>query len=338
VTNQARAYRRLFAAWGWGGGDHAGRPDPALAREFRPLRALDPGPADVLVVHYSAYAPILAEQLGRPQPIVLVSHNITPAEWFWDHDAVTAVNCEVGREELPRFARAADVAVGVSAFNAAELAAAGARETVVVANLVDPGALGAPGPPPPSPPGGPPHVLFVGRLTPHKRHDLALRAFALYRARHAPDARLTFVGSPLTPVYRERLVALAERLAPGAVAFESGLSAEALAARWRAAHAFLGLSEHEGFCIPLLEAFHFGVPVIARPAGGVPEVAGDAALLVEDRDPAVAAELLHLVVSDPELAGALRERGRARLAAYDHARVAGELRALLEGVAARGRS
>ena len=244
---------------------------------------------------------------------------------------MTAVNCEVGRSELARFARAADVAVGVSAFNARELAEAGARETAVIPVLVDPAALGPAGPPPAS---GPPEILFVGRLTPHKRHDLAMRAFALYRAQHAPDARLTFVGSPLSTAYRDRLVELADRLAPGAVRFESGLSAAALAERWRAASAFLCLSEHEGFCIPLLEAFHFGVPVIARPAGGVPEVAGDAALLVDDTDPAVAAELLHLVVAYGELARELRERGRARLAGYDHARVAGELRALLERVAA----
>ncbi|MDP9385646.1 MAG: glycosyltransferase [Actinomycetota bacterium] len=240
---------------------------------------------------------------------------------------MTGVNCAIGREELPRFARAADVAVGVSAYNAEELRAAGARETAVVPILVDPAALGAPGSPPDG--GGPPEILFVGRLAPHKRHDLALRAFALYRAEHAPAARLTFVGSPLNAAYRERLADLAERLAPGAVRFESGLGAEALAARWRSAHAFLCLSEHEGFCIPLLEAFHFGVPVVARPAGGIPEVAGDAALLVEDRDPAVAAELLHLVVSDGRLAGELRRRGRERLVHYDHRRVAEELRALL---------
>lgn len=263
-----------------------------------------------------------------------MSHNITPAKWFWDVEALTGVHCAIGREELPRFARAVDLAVGVSRYNADELRAAGARETAVVPILVDPAALGAPGPPPRSGAGAP-EILFVGRLAPHKRHDLALRAFALYRGHHAPAARLSFVGSPITPAYRERLRELAERLAPGAVRFESGLSAEALAARWRAAHAFLCLSEHEGFCVPLLEAFHFGVPVIARPAGGVPEVAGDAALLVDDRDPAVAAELVHLVVTDAELAQELRRRGRARLAAYDHRAVAEELRALLSRVAGR---
>src|SRR5205823_4574848 len=128
---------------------------------------------------------------------------------------------------------------------------------------------------------------FVGRLTPHKRQDEAIRAFALFRRLHAPDARLVLVGSPQPRGFDDALRGLAEELAPGAVRIERDLSADALWDRYRSADAFLCLSEHEGFCIPLLEAFHFGVPVVARPVGGVPEVAGDAALLVEDRDPAV---------------------------------------------------
>jgi glycosyltransferase involved in cell wall biosynthesis len=76
----------------------------------------------------------------------------------------------------------------------------------------------------------------------------------------------------------------------------------------------------------LLEAFHFGVPVIARPAAGVPEVAGDAALLPADSDLAVVAELLHLAVTDRELRDELRRRGRARLEVYAYERTAGKLR------------
>ena len=76
----------------------------------------------------------------------------------------------------------------------------------------------------------------------------------------------------------------------------------------------LHLSEHEGFCIPLLEAFHFGIPVIARPVGGMPEVAGDAALWTDDPpDLAAVAELLGLAAGDGELRAELAERGRARL-------------------------
>jgi glycosyltransferase involved in cell wall biosynthesis len=128
---------------------------------------------------------------------------------------------------------------------------------------------------------------------------------------------------------------LAEREAPGAVLIESGLTPQELGDRYRSADAFLCLSEHEGFCIPLLEAFHFGLPVIARPEGAVPETVGDAALLVDDEDRAVVAELLHLAVSDDELRAELRRRATARLEAFAPERVAPRLRQAVEETVAR---
>jgi glycosyltransferase involved in cell wall biosynthesis len=176
-------------------------------------------------------------------------------------------------------------------------------------------------------------VLFVGRLSPHKRQDELIKAFSLYRRHRAPDARLVLVGDPITTGYLQLLRDLADALAPGAVTIETGLSESALGDRYRAADVFLCLSEHEGFCIPLLEAFHFGVPVIARPAGAVPETVGSAALLLDDRDPAVIAELLHLVVTDSGLRAELARRGRTRLEAYAPDVVAARLRAAVEAVA-----
>ena len=94
--------------------------------------------------------------------------------------------------------------------------------------------------------------------------------FALYRRYRAPGARLTLVGDPVTADYAAELRRLADSLAPGAVTIESGLSEAELGDRYRSADVFLCLSAHEGFCAPLLEAFHFGVPVIARPRGQCP--------------------------------------------------------------------
>jgi L-malate glycosyltransferase len=116
------------------------------------------------------------------------------------------------------------------------------------------------------------------------------------------------------------------------VTFEHTLSQSELADRYGAASAFLCLSEHEGFCIPLLEAFAAQVPVVARPAGGVPETAGDAALLVADRDPAVVAELLGLAVSDEPLRQELAARGLRRVEHYAPDRSAAALRAALEAL------
>ena len=332
VTGQARAYRRLFVEWGWGGEDRAAYLAPGLDGDIRALRDFRAAPGDVLLFHYSAYAPKLRDLLDLPNPKLLVSHNVTPARYLWDYEAAVAIHCAVGRAQLPEFARRVDLAGGVSEYNAAELRDAGAARSAVIPILLDRARLG---PPAPATVPGPPTILCVGRLTPHKRHDEVLRAFALYRRHRAPDARLVLVGEPLNPRYDRALRDLAQRAAPGAVRFERGLSEAELGDRYRPAHVLLSLSEHEGFCVPLLEAFALGVPVVARPAGGVPEVAGDAAILVEDTDPAVIAELLHLTVTDAGLRRELRARGLRRAEAYAYPEVARRLREAVEAVGAR---
>jgi L-malate glycosyltransferase len=329
VTRQAQAFRAQFNGWGWGGRDHAVSIDPRMDGSVAPLRELRAEPGDVLLLHYSAYAPRMRDVLDLPNRKLLLSHNVTPAHWFWDHDPAIAVRCALGRRHLPDFVGAVDTVAAVSEFNARELEAAGALAPRVIPILFDRGRLGAPGPAQRT---GPPTLLFVGRLAPHKRQDEVIRAFALYRRHRAPEARLVLVGEPLNRRYGQNLRDLADQLAPGAVTIESGLSADALAERYREAHAFLCLSEHEGFCIPLLEAFHFGVPVVARPAGGIPEVAGDAALLVDDADLAVVAELVHLAVTDAELRAELAQRAQGRLEVYAAAPTAARLREALEAL------
>lgn len=297
------------------------------ARDIVGLGGFAPGPGDVLVIHYSAYAPRLRPLLVLPNPKLLVHHNVTPARWLWAYDPMLAVQCAVGRAQLGEFARSVDLACGVSEYNAGELREAGARRVEVLPLLLD---LPVTSPAP----SGPPVLLFVGRLVPHKRHDELIRALALLRSGPLVDARLVCVGEPLNDAYALALRGLADQLAPGAVTWERGLSAVELAGRYRTAHVFLGLSEHEGFGIPLLEAFAAGLPVVARAAGAVPEVAGDAALLLGPEDDAlVAAEAVAQVLADAALRDELRERGRRRLEAYRPEDAARRLRDAVESVA-----
>jgi glycosyltransferase involved in cell wall biosynthesis len=344
VTNQALAYRESFRRWGWSGEDYAPVQAPDMGRvAIRPLHQLRPEREQLVVLHYSGYAPGLERVLAACPPSLLVSHNITPAEYFWANDPVEAVRCQLARGQLAQLARQADALAGVSEFNAAELRELGGREAAVIPVLFDRRRLPAvspcppgspPAPDPPLPP-GPPVVLFVGRLVPHKRQDLVIRAFARMRRAH-PGARLVLVGVPLSPDFAAALARLADELAPGAVTFEVDLTAAQLWDRYRAAHAFLCLSEHEGFCIPLLEAFHFQLPVIARDAGAVGEVIGDAGVRLGNDDRiATVAELLSIVVTDAELRAELARRGRRRLAVYDHDRTAERLRETLVSLGAR---
>jgi glycosyltransferase involved in cell wall biosynthesis len=339
VTGQALAYRRLLGSWGWGGEDYA--PVQAAGMPFgavRPLNRLRPARADAVIVHYSGYTPGLERLVAGAGRTLLVSHNVTPAQYFWASDPAEAVRCQLGRAQLAELASVADALVGVSEFNAGELRALSGREASVIPVLFDrhglPGADRAGDPPIPPDPSTPPTVLFVGRLTPHKRQDLVIRAFARWRERESAG-RLVLVGTPLSRDFAHALARLADELAPGAVVFESGLSAAQLWERYRGADVFLCLSEHEGFCIPLLEAFHFGVPVIARDAGAVAEVVDDAGVLVDGDDGgATIAELLRIVLGDGELRAELVSRGERRLAQYEYGRVAARLREQLEALCA----
>lgn len=303
VTQQAFEYRRLL-----GGEVYASAIEPAVRSQVKPLRSLEPAADDLLLFHYSAYAPRLEPLLELPQPKLLVYHNVTPAEYLWEHQPHVATLCALGRDHLPRWVQAVDVAAAVSEYNASELREAGARDVRVVPVVVDPARLKGAGASAPRG-GGAPIVLSVGRLAPHKRPDLVLQAFELYRREHAPDAQLQMVGEPLSAAYESEL---REQAGQG-VTITGRLSQPQLNELWSAADVFVTLSEHEGFCVPLIEAFHTDTPVIARPAGGMPEVAGDAALWVDDGDPAVTAELIALVVGDEELRSELVARGRARV-------------------------
>ena len=153
---------------------------------------------------------------------------------------------------------------------------------------------------------------MVGRVAPHKRPDLVARAFALFQREHAPRAALTYVGLPLNPRFHAQARGGRRRVGrAGASASPGTVAQPALNAAYAEADVLLSLSEHEGFCIPLLEAFHLGLPVVARRSGGMPEVGGDAVLWVEqDDDLAVVAELLHLVTTDAELRDELRAARR----------------------------
>ena len=310
VTAQAVRWRDELAAVGMTGEVYADSLDPRVRRVVKPLERL--GEADLLVIHHSAYAPGLRRLLERPERRLLVYHNVTPARYFWQHHPGVAVACALGRAQLPAWVDGCHAVAAVSEFNARELREAGAPEVLVV----PPVPADRDGRPARHPAAGPgPLVLCVGRLAPHKRHDLVIETFALYQRGCAPDARLLLAGEPLSPAYRDLVERrLSASGALGAVV-AGGLPQAALDGAFADAAAggvLLSMSEHEGFCIPLLEAFAHGVPVVARQAGAMGEVGGDA-VLWSDPDPAVSAELIDLAVRDGSLREELRRRGRGRL-------------------------
>ncbi len=180
-----------------------------------------------------------------------------------------------------------------SGFNEAELVDCGYRQTLVCPLLVDleeyhrPPDKAHAGPAAQAPetvPGA--QWLFVGRVAPNKcQHDV-VGAFAVYRRVFDPAARLTLVGGGTSVQYLRALERLVDELELGdSVEILNGVGDVELLAHWAVADVFVCLSEHEGFCVPVLEAMELGVPVVAYAAAAVPETLGGTGVLVEDKDP-----------------------------------------------------
>lgn len=303
--------------------------DASLAGSVRPLESYADRPSagpgrNLLVLHASIGDPRLLHFLAeRPERLVLVYHNITPARFFEPYDPNFALLLESGRRELAKIRDRTVLAVADSEFNASELRASGYENVRVAPVPVDVRAL-VDEPEEPSPTlnhldvvFGRPFLLHVGQLLPHKRPDLLLQAFHLLTSEIDPGARLVLAGPKRMVGYAQAVERLARELNLPNAWITGGLTRSDLAGFYRRAAAFVTASEHEGFCIPLLEAMAFDLPIVARAHGAVPDtLAGAGLLLPADAGPELLAEAMAAVLHDTGVRDELVARGRARLAGF----------------------
>jgi glycosyltransferase involved in cell wall biosynthesis len=249
--------------------------------------------------------------------MMLVYHNITPPEYFLGvHDQLVR-QCYHGRRELLPYRSRCELAVGDSEFNRQELAALGFDPTDVLPVVPDFAHLDVP----PDPriadafDDDRTNVLFVGRLVPNKRPDELIRTFHAYQARFNPRARLILAGSyGGFEVYLAQLHDLVARLGVPEVHILGQVTNEELTAFYDVADVFLCASEHEGFCVPIIEAFYKRVPVVARAATAVPATMDGGGVLYETRDHTRIAGILHDVTTDAALEAGMLDRQDAALA------------------------
>jgi glycosyltransferase involved in cell wall biosynthesis len=280
-------------------------------------------PGDILVYQASTGSPVAEYLLGRPETLVLDYHNITPASFYAPWEPHTAEKVTEARRQVAALAPRAALGVAHSQFSAAELASFGCPSTVVVPILVSVGQWSQ-SPDPETAAAfaaradGGTVVLFVGRLSPNKAQHELVQALWLYRRWYDPMARLLLVGPAISGGYADAVVDLAAELGlAGAVVHGEHLTSAELAAWYGAADVFVCLSDHEGFCIPLLEAMQFDLPIVAYAAGAVPETVGPAGVLLEVKRPSVVAAAIDRVRSDAGLAGSLVALGRRRLSDFE---------------------
>jgi glycosyltransferase involved in cell wall biosynthesis len=153
----------------------------------------------------------------------------------------------------------------------------------------------------------------------------------VYRRSYDPDAVLTVVGRSAVAQYADALYAYAAELGlRESVRFRSRVSDEALSDLYEDSDVLVVASEHEGFCVPVVEAMAHDLPVVAFREGALPEVLGDAGVLVETKDPVSLAQAVRSVVGESPHRQALVEAGRRRLVALELDRAAERLAEVLE--------
>lgn len=260
-------------------------------------------PEDIVIFHFSIGSPISKLYKSANNKRMIIYHNITPFQYFLDFQKELAKYTYLGRVELKDFVDITHLALGDSDFNRRELEEAGYKRTAVLPIIRDFEAFDnakrtaieyifS---------DGKTNILFVGRIIPNKCVHHLILAFNVYKKEFNPRSRLLIVGEYAGfERYYYALVDLVKSLKLEDVHFSGHVTFDELVSFYRISDVFVILSEHEGFCVPIIESFYMGIPVIAYSSTAVPETMNGAGILLEKKDPLYVAQNIDRVVREKE--------------------------------------
>lgn len=301
IGDSARRVRSFLRSMGHESEIYALTIDDDLRHDIRAFSDPDSKRGDVTIFHFALPSPMSAAFASLSRGRVLQYHNVTPARFFASYAPSLFRLASLAREELTHLAPATDLAVGDSAYNRQELDELGFTRTAVMPIAVDTDRLTS----------APPHpaldellddefvnFLFVGRIAPNKKIEDHIKLAEQYKRYIDANYRFIFVGRyDVVPRYYSAIRALmAEyKMLPERFLFTGPVPDSELAAYYRASSVYISLSEHEGFCVPLVEAMAMDVPVLAYSAAAVPDTLGGAGVQFAPKDLEYVAELLGML-------------------------------------------
>jgi glycosyltransferase involved in cell wall biosynthesis len=335
IGDSARRVRRLLREMGHQSDVYAMSIDPDLHGDVLPWTDPAAKRGDLTIFHYALVSPMTQAFARLDTKRVLQYHNVTPAHFFAGYDAAIYRLAMLGRDELKSLVGHTDVALGDSEYNRRELAGLGfgntgvfpiavntaritgaARRPALESVLLDEGWL---------------NFLFVGRIVPNKKIEAHIKLAEHYKRYVSEQYRFIFVGkTDATPKYFAAIQLLLERyrMPPGRFIFTGPVPDVELATYYRMASVYISMSEHEGFCVPLLEAMAADVPVLAYAAAAVPDTLGGAGVQFAPKDLEYAAELLGELAYNDTLRAQVIAGQRRRLADFGDDRIRKELERL----------
>lgn len=320
VGNEIVALHRAAHAAGYDPRIYALDAGSAAGIRIQPFQLLDPKPGDTLLIHFSLGCASFDRLASAPCRRLMLYHDVTPPELLAGSPPEVVAAAREGLSQAGPLASKMHAVAAHSYSSARSLGAAGGPACRLLPYLMRQDLLDR----------QPDQVvlaeaqlhgralLAAGRVLPHKRIEDVLLVYDHLR-RISPNAwRLVVAGSlDGAPGYVDRLKDLCARLGLPRVVFTGSIDQQRLNAWYKASSAFITMSAHEGFCVPLAEAMHHRLPVFALASAAVPETMRGAGVLFDEPDWPSIAEAIDLLDRDPALRERVLDQQDAAVRFYD---------------------
>lgn len=336
IGDSARAMRDYFRSHNYEADIFAYDIDESLTDEAVSFQKRTPemGEKDLLILHYalpSGMTDFLKRSFCKKS---IIYHNITPSYYWMNYDPSLLHLASAGRRELESLAPFADRSAGDSEYNRQELEKLSFRNTCVIPIYVkqerytgvSPQILK-------TIQDGLFNILFVGRVAPNKKLEDVLSIFAVYKRMFNPLSRVIFVGKTNVALpYYAALNDIRARLGlmPEDVLYAGHVDWSELVAYYKGSHVFLSMSEHEGFCVPLVEAMICGTPIVAYSTTAIPYTLGDAGVQVKEKNFPEIAGICRRVETDAAFRESVLESQQKQLKNYSKEELEKAIDAFLE--------
>jgi len=337
VGNDILAIDRLLRAQGYHTKIMAKVVDPKLksarAEIIKEVPRLNKN--DILIHHLANGDELLKQLPVCDAKIVFRFHNITPAEYYFPYDANVYSICKKGREQLKEVNSLPDYCIADSDYNKQDLVNLGYRCPIEVNPVLVPledydkqpnkavvekyndGWV---------------NIIFVGRIAPNKKQEDVIKTFSWYKKHLNNKSRLFLVGGDSTVKYTQRLKEYVEFLGSDDIYFTGKIPFVDILAYYRIASVFLCMSEHEGFCVPLVEAMKFHIPIVARSSSAIPYTLGNAGVIIKDNNPVIASLAIERVLDDESFRNTIIKRQDERLSYFSYDNVGSQFLRIIDRI------
>lgn len=304
-----------------------------LAKSSERLKLVDKD--DIIIYHLSTGDKLNYDIADIDCRKIIYYHNITPPHFFEGYNVEAVKSCTQGLESAKAISTKFDYALAVSEFNKKDMLNMGYKQDIEVLPILIPFSDYLKKPSPnilKRYTDGMTNILFTGRIAPNKKHEDIIQAFYYYKKNINPKSRLILVGSGVGERYYNKLAKYINELELKDVIFPGHISFNDILAFYKVADVFLCMSEHEGFCVPLVEAMFFNVPIIAYNSTAIPDTLGEGGVLLETKDYALIAEVINEVVENKSLRGHIIGKQKEKIKEYSYDIVSGAFKKYIKKI------